>query len=90
VIEIEDRCGGLPQGDSQELFKPFVQRGSDRPGFGLGLAIVEQSIKAHGGLVTVRNLPGKGCVFSLELPHSPLPESIQSNPEHEDDSPAPP
>ena len=68
AIEIEDRCGGLPQGNPEELFKPFVQRGSDRTGFGLGLAIVEQSIEAHGGRVTARSLPGKGCVFSLELP----------------------
>jgi signal transduction histidine kinase len=68
VIEIEDRCGGLPQGSVAALFEPFVQRSEDRTGFGLGLAIVKQAVEAHGGKVRVRDLPGKGCVFSLELP----------------------
>jgi signal transduction histidine kinase len=36
--------------------------------FRLGLAIVKQALEAHGGRVSVRNAPGKGCVFSLELP----------------------
>jgi len=67
-IEIEDHCGGLPTGNPQELFTPFVQRGKDRTGFGLGLAIVKQAAEAHGGKVSVRNLPGRGCVFALELP----------------------
>jgi signal transduction histidine kinase len=70
TVEVEDRCGGLPQGNTTELFEPFVQRGENRTGFGLGLAIVKQALEAHGGRVSVRNLPGKGCVFSLELPDS--------------------
>jgi signal transduction histidine kinase len=36
---------------------------------GLGLAIVKQALEAHGQ-VSVRNVPGKGCVFSLNLPDS--------------------
>src|SRR6185437_5626781 len=74
-IEIEDGCGGLPEGNPRDLFKPFLQRGADRSGFGLGLAIVKQGIEAHGGKVSVTNLPGKGCVFALELPDEP-PETI--------------
>jgi len=70
VVEIEDGCGGLPEGNAAELFEPFVQRSEDRTGFGLGLAIVKQALKAHGGRVSVRNLAGKGCVFALELPLS--------------------
>jgi signal transduction histidine kinase len=69
-VEVEDRCGGLPQGNAGELFEPFVQQGENRTGFGLGLAIVKQALEAHGGRVSVRNLPGKGCVFSLDLPDS--------------------
>jgi signal transduction histidine kinase len=68
TVEVEDGCGGLPQSNTTELFEPFVQRGENRTGFGLGLAIVKQALEAHGGRVSVRNVPGKGCVFSLELP----------------------
>jgi signal transduction histidine kinase len=68
TIEVEDGCGGLPEGNTTEIFEPFVQRGDNRTGFGLGLAIVKQALEAHGGRVSVRNLPGKGCVFVLDLP----------------------
>jgi signal transduction histidine kinase len=68
TIEVEDGCGGLPEGNPEDLFEPLVQRGDDRTGFGLGLAIVKQAIGAHGGSTRVRSLPGRGCVFSLDLP----------------------
>jgi signal transduction histidine kinase len=68
TVEVEDGCGGLPLGNTTELFEPFVQRGENRTGFGLGLAIVKQALEAHGGHVSVRNVPGRGCVFLLDLP----------------------
>lgn len=67
VIEVEDECGGLPPGNENELFKPFVQKGKDRSGLGLGLAIAKDAVAAHGGEISVRNFPGKGCVFSIRL-----------------------
>jgi signal transduction histidine kinase len=68
IIEVEDRCGGLPPGELEQAFAPFVQLGTDRSGFGLGLAIAKQAADAHGGTIRVQNLPGKGCIFVLELP----------------------
>jgi signal transduction histidine kinase len=68
TVEVEDACGGLPVESTSELFEPFVQRGADRTGLGLGLAIVRQAIEAHHGTVEVRNLPGRGCVFTARLP----------------------
>lgn len=67
-IEIEDSCGGLPPDVAHKLFDPFVQAGADRSGFGLGLAIAEQAVQAHHGTLRVHDLPGRGCVFVLELP----------------------
>jgi signal transduction histidine kinase len=68
LVEVEDECGGLPPGRSEELFSPFVQKGADRSGFGLGLAIARQAAESHNGTIKVRNLPGRGCVFVLDLP----------------------
>lgn len=65
IIEVEDECGGLPPGRPEELFTPFGQRGEDRRG--LGLAITREAVEASGGELSVRNLPGKGCVFSIKL-----------------------
>jgi signal transduction histidine kinase len=67
-IEVEDECGGLPPGDEEGLFRSFEQRGTDRSGLGLGLAVSRQNIRAIGGQLRVCNLPGKGCIFSVELP----------------------
>lgn len=68
VIEVEDECGGLPPGKEEELFAPFVQRGSDRRGLGLGLSVTREAIEAHGGRLSVTNLPGKGCIFAVSIP----------------------
>lgn len=67
-FEIEDECGGLPKGKVEELFRPFEQRGANRAGLGLGLAISRKGVEAMGGTLAVQDLPGKGCVFSIELP----------------------
>ncbi len=67
-IDIEDECGGLPFGKVEDLFRLFEQRGDDRTGLGLGLAISRQGVEESGGSIQVRDLPGKGCVFTVELP----------------------
>lgn len=68
-IEVEDECGGLPEGNSETFFAPFgKRRGQDRTGLGLGLNISRKAVKAFGGDITVRNLPGKGCIFTIEMP----------------------
>ncbi|MEO7842085.1 MAG: HAMP domain-containing sensor histidine kinase [Candidatus Eisenbacteria bacterium] len=68
VIEVEDHCGGLEPGRVEEAFLPFVRLDNRQSGFGLGLAIAKQAVDAHGGTIRVQNLPGKGCIFVLELP----------------------
>jgi signal transduction histidine kinase len=70
-LDVEDECGGLPPGKAEDLFRPFAQRGSDRGGLGLGLAICRRAAEANGGHIHVRDLPGKGCVFTLELRRVP-------------------
>lgn len=70
-FEVEDECGGLKESALKQLFEPFAQSGENKSGFGLGLMIVRASADAHGGSVHAKNLPGKGCCFTLTLPLSP-------------------
>lgn len=70
LIEIEDECGGLPAGKAEELFRPFEQKSSNRTGVGLGLSISRRAVEANQGKLDVRNIEGKGCVFTIELPRS--------------------
>jgi signal transduction histidine kinase len=68
LIEVEDQCGGLPPGKVEDLFHAFEQRGADRSGLGLGLFISRKGVEASGGLMRVRDVPGAGCVFTIDLP----------------------
>jgi hypothetical protein len=67
-IEVEDKCGGLPPGDTETMFLPFTQNGADRSGLGLGLSVSRRSVEANGGTLSVRDLPATGCVFTIDLP----------------------
>ncbi|MDQ3510210.1 MAG: HAMP domain-containing histidine kinase [Pseudomonadota bacterium] len=68
LIEVEDSCGGLPDGDVEFLFKPFTQAAADKTGAGLGLSISRAGVEANGGRLSVRNIAGSGCVFTINLP----------------------
>lgn len=68
LIEIADECGGLPEGDVEELFRPFQQRNTDRTGLGLGLAFSRWGAGVNDGVIAARNLPNHGCVFTVDLP----------------------
>jgi diguanylate cyclase (GGDEF)-like protein len=70
-IEVHDECGGLPPDKAAELFRPFGKRGVNQTGLGLGLSISLKGVQAIGGQLTVRDLPGQGCVFTVELPQAP-------------------
>jgi len=74
LIEVEDSCGGLPAGDFTQMFEPFRQGSSDKSGLGLGLSICRRSVEANNGLLRVRNLPGTGCIFTIDLPRHALGE----------------
>jgi signal transduction histidine kinase len=70
LIEVEDGCGGLPHGDAMDLFRPFEQRGANKTGLGLGLAFSRWGTEANNGRIYARDIPGAGCVFTVNLPRS--------------------
>jgi signal transduction histidine kinase len=75
LIDIRDQCGGLPVGDAAKMFMPFTQADADKSGLGLGLSIAQRSIVANDGSLSVRNMPGSGCVFTIDLPRHLMPEA---------------
>jgi signal transduction histidine kinase len=86
LIEIQDECGGLPTGAAENLLQPFVQRGRDRSGLGLGLAICVKAVKTMAGELHIRDLPGEGCIFTIDLPKQPPPPtSIHARRDRETD-----
>jgi signal transduction histidine kinase len=72
LIEVQDECGGLLGEDAHELFRPFEQRSADRTGLGLGLAFSRWATEVNHGRIYARNVPDKGCVFTIDLPLLPV------------------
>ena len=71
-IEIENR-GEIPEAVRESLFAPFVRSGSTSTGAGLGLFIVDQIAKAHGGGATAATRDGR-TIFTVQLArHHPAP-----------------
>jgi signal transduction histidine kinase len=68
LIDVKDHCGGLPAGTAEQMFLPFQQLGLNKTGLGLGLSIARRTVSLYGGALTVRDLPGEGCIFTILLP----------------------
>lgn len=72
LIDVKDHCGGLPHGDAERTFAPFSQGSEDRSGLGLGLSIARHSVEDADGTLSVQDLPGTGCIFTINLPRHTL------------------
>ena len=68
LIEVEDECGGIPESEGDPFQSFGQQRGRDRTGLGLGLSIARKAVRAHGGDIHIRTVPGKGCIFVIDVP----------------------
>jgi signal transduction histidine kinase len=68
LIETQDECGGIPPSKGDLFQVVGDRRGSDRSGLGLGLSIARKAVRAHGGEIRIRNKPGDGCVFIIDVP----------------------
>lgn len=65
-LAIEDSGAGIPAGEAERIFQPFVTTKSF--GMGLGLAICRSVAEAHHGRLWAENRSGGGAVFRLRLP----------------------
>jgi two-component system OmpR family sensor kinase len=72
VIEVVDHGNGIPPGHAERIFERFHRaepgRSGDQGGSGLGLSIAAAVVAAHRGRITVRDTPGGGATFRIELP----------------------
>jgi len=70
---ITDSGPGVEPDEAETIFERFAQgsasvREGDRPGAGLGLAIVRAIADGHGGSAYVESIPGRGATFGIEVP----------------------
>ncbi len=71
-VVVADTGRGIPASDLERIFEPFRQSSDTLPdgprGTGLGLPIARQIVRAHGGELEVRSMPGEGSAFSFRIP----------------------
>jgi signal transduction histidine kinase len=69
-IVVRDRGGGIAPEDQERIFRPFERLAASggEDGAGLGLYIVREIVRAHGGRIDVDSTPGRGSTFTVHLP----------------------
>jgi two-component system NtrC family sensor kinase len=68
VVSFSDTGPGITKEDREKIFEPFFTTKNETEGTGLGLAISRGIIHTHGGKIEADGEPGKGAVFTVELP----------------------
>jgi len=71
LVSVTDTGVGIPQNRLKEIFEPFHQLDGSSTrhygGTGLGLSLVRQIVEAHGSLLDVQSVEGKGSIFKFPL-----------------------
>ncbi len=79
IIAVRDTGIGIPEDEMPKLFERFHRvagaRGRSFEGSGIGLALVQELVKLHGGQIRAQSIPGAGTMFEVSLPfgHAHLP-----------------
>lgn len=74
-LQVRDSGQGIPPGELEHVFERFTRversRSQRYGGAGLGLAVARELLGLLGGRISLWSQPGKGTVFTLELPQRP-------------------
>jgi signal transduction histidine kinase len=68
VLEVSDSGPGVPEEIRARIFEPFFTTKPPGEGTGLGLALCQMFVSAHGGTIRVGSAPGGGALITVELP----------------------
>jgi len=66
LVSVEDNGPGIAEDRKAKIFMPFTTTKAE--GMGMGLSICRSLIEVHGGVLSFKSLPGKGCCFYFTLP----------------------
>ncbi len=75
LLEVSDRGVGVPAADRTRIFEPFWTSKKEGQGQGLGLAVVDAIVRAHGGRIEVGDVSGGGARFLVTWPWRPITDA---------------
>jgi signal transduction histidine kinase len=68
ILRVRDSGIGMSEGTLERIFDPFFSTKEAKEGTGLGLSVVADIVKAHGGKVNVESAVGNGSTFEITIP----------------------
>jgi len=83
TLEVADSGPGIPPEIQARIFEPFFTTKPPGEGTGVGLALCQGIVEAHGGSIGVESRPGQGAIFRIELPVV-APPRVRPEAPHED------
>jgi signal transduction histidine kinase len=87
TVSVSDRGIGISPRDQKSIFEKFVRIETglvhDVKGAGLGLSLVDQIMRAHGGRIELKSALGEGSTFTLVLPAAQGAEAVRSEPQEQ-------
>lgn len=85
VLRVRDNGKGIPEENLSHIFEPFyTTKAMGRSGSGLGLTVVWETVRDHGGLMDVQSSVGEGTTFTLRIPLTETPEEKRADVPPED------
>jgi len=79
-LSVRDDGPGIARRDQRRVFGRFARGTTEAAGTGLGLYLVDQVVRIHGGRVDLTSGDGHGCTFTLVLPRCPPPSRTDPRP----------
>ena len=79
ILRVADNGPGIPDQVKEKIFNPFFTTKGSGKGVGLGLAIVQQIVEAHGGTIVLESAAGQGTAFTVAFPAAPPEEEPPQN-----------
>jgi two-component system sensor histidine kinase KdpD len=79
TIGVRDQGPGIPEEEQSQIFDKFYRAVKDRSvtkGTGMGLAIAREIVRAHGGEIWLKSMPGAGSEFYFSLPLAPKEKMV--------------
>jgi signal transduction histidine kinase/ligand-binding sensor domain-containing protein/DNA-binding response OmpR family regulator len=80
-LVVADTGVGMTKDIQDKIFERFFQGDANasimNQGTGIGLSITREFVKLHGGTIDVESIQGKGTTFTVQLPCTPIPKSVE-------------
>jgi signal transduction histidine kinase len=78
IVDVADTGVGIPQSERERVFTPFYRLAGTATGTGLGLSLVRQIARLHGGDACIAATPGQSSCFRVSIPAMQQPLAMPS------------